>query len=149
MTSGILEPISIPEKETEAAAEAARELRALLHDEDTPVVLHTEDHETVVIPAPAVRLFVGILSHLANGEGVVAFPKQAELSTQQAADLLRVSRPFLVDLIKNSELPARKVGTHRRVLLSDLLAYKQRDDSARDAVLTRLVEQTESSGLYK
>ncbi len=149
MTSGILEPTSIPEDETEAAAEAARELQGLLRGDETPVVLHTGDDQAVTIPAPALRLFVTILGHLANGEGVVVLPKQAELSTQQAADLLNVSRPFLVSLIKDNELPARKVGTHRRVLLSDLLAYKHRDDAEREIVLRRLVEQTESLGLYE
>lgn len=149
MTSGILEPTSIPEDETEAAAEAARELQNLLRDDDTPVVLHTDEGDAVTVPAQALRLFVMILSHLANGEGLVVLPKQAELSTQQAADLLNVSRPFLVGLIKDNELPARKVGTHRRVLLSDLLAYKHRDDAEREIVLGRLAEQTESLGLYQ
>lgn len=148
MTSGTLEPTSIPDNEMEAAAEAARELRATLRD-DAPVVLHTDDDGSIVIPAQALRLFVTILGHLANGDGVVALPRQAELSTQQAADMLNVSRPFLVELIKNNELPARKVGTHRRVLLSDLLAYKQRDDREREAVLRRLVEQAESLGAYE
>lgn len=149
MTSGILEPTTLPDAETEAAAEAARNLLGQIPDDDSPVPIRIGDDQSVLIPASALRLFVSILTHLGNGEGIVVLPKQTELSSQQAADLLNVSRPFLVELIKNGELPARTVGTHRRVLLSDLLAYKHRDDSQREVVLRRLAEQTEALGLYE
>ncbi len=149
MTSGILEPTTLPETETEAAAEAARSLLSQIRDDDSPVPIRIGDDQSVLIPASALRLFVSILARLGDGEGIIVLPKQAELSTQQAADLLNVSRPFLVELIKDGELPARKVGTHRRVLLSDLLAYKHRDDSQREAVLRRLAEHTQALGLYE
>lgn len=149
MTTGILEPTTLPDVETEAAAEAARSLLSQIRDDGAPVPIRVGDDQPVLIPASALRLFVSILARLGNGEGIVVLPRQAELSTQQAAEVLNVSRPFLVELIKNGELPARKVGTHRRVLLSDLLAYKHRDDSQREAVLRRLAEQTQALGLYE
>ncbi len=149
MPTATIEPTSLPETETEVAAEAAREFRAELADGGRPVVLRTTSGQEIAIPESAFRLFITILAHLATGDGIVVMPEHAELSTQQAADLLNVSRPFLVGLIKDGELPARKVGTHRRILLSDLLAYKHRDDARREEVLQRLVEDTQALGGYE
>ena len=81
--------------------------------------------EMVVLPASALRLLSEILVHMAAGQEVSVLPIQRELSTFQAADLLNVSRPYLTKLVDEGKIPHRKVGTHRRIPLEALLAFKQ------------------------
>lgn len=99
------------------------------------------------LPPGAVPLLLEILGNMANGNIVQIVPHHAELTTQQAADLLGVSRPYVVKLLENGEIPFSKVGTHRRVRYADLMAYKKRDDEQRDAILEELARETEKLGL--
>jgi excisionase family DNA binding protein len=78
---------------------------------------------------------------------VTVLPPYTELTTQESADLLNVSRPFLVKLIKSGALPYRKIGKHRRVYLRDVLAYKESIDIARDETLNELVAQAQALNL--
>jgi excisionase family DNA binding protein len=103
--------------------------------------------ETVTIPVAALRLLKEILEEMAKGHGVTLMPMNAELSTQQAADLLNVSRPYLVGLLEERKTPFRQVGRHRRVRLDDLMAYKRRDDEKRLKVLEELVAQAQELDL--
>jgi excisionase family DNA binding protein len=92
----------------------------------------------VELPAAVSRLVLDLLLFISKGEAVTLVPFGAELSTQQAADLLNVSRPFLVKLIENNEIPHYKVGSHRRIRAEDLFAYKKRRDGKRSEALSKL-----------
>jgi excisionase family DNA binding protein len=94
--------------------------------------------EAISIPPAAVRLLGGILNEMAKGNAVTLLPLHAELTTQQAADLLSVSRPFLIEQLDKGILPFRKVGTHRRILLQDVMAHKQAMDRGRLKALEEL-----------
>ena len=103
--------------------------------------------ETVEIPGAAAALLLHLLGHLAEGEAVTIVPVQREYTTQQAADFLGVSRPFVVKEIEEKRLPARKVGTRRRVMYGDLMKYKARADAGRQKALDGLTALDQALGL--
>ncbi len=133
------------EQESEQARESSRVLsRYARRSEPLEVELRdNEHHQTIALPAGAVRLLLDVLTQMAEGNAVTLMPMHAELTTQQAANLLNVSRPYLVKLLDSGVIGHRKVGTHRRVLLRDLMAYKQKVDADRNAALEELTRQAE------
>jgi excisionase family DNA binding protein len=104
--------------------------------------------EPVVLPAAAVRLLGALLTELAKANAVTLMPHHADLTTQEAADLLNVSRPFLIGLLENGQLPHHKVGTHRRVRLADLMTYKRRRDAESEEALRELAALSQEMKLY-
>lgn len=104
--------------------------------------------ERFEIPEGALPLIQALLSALAQGHAVAIIPIDAELTTQQAADFLGVSRPFVIGLIEKGELPAKKVNKHRRVTFKDLQEYKRRTMEARRRVLDELTAEAQEDGAY-
>jgi len=110
---------------------------------DERVEFLDEKGEQVILPASALELLKNILVQMAQGNAVTLVPVHAELTTQQAAEILNMSRPFLVKLLEKGEIPFTKKGTHRRVLFSDVQAYKQQIDSERMKALDALTAQAQ------
>lgn len=115
---------------------------------DEPVVITVqEDAERLALPRSAVELMARILAHMAAGQSVSVVPLHAELTTQQAADLLNVSRPFLIGLLDAGEIEHRMVGTHRRIRASSLLSYQRQDDARRRGSADQLTAFSQELGL--
>jgi len=129
----------------DAAAAAARGLRLALagHPDEVRIQVQADGSATVNVPGAAFELFLQILDEMADGNSVTIVPMHAELTTQQAADLLHVSRPYLVGLLDTGKIPHRMVGTRRRVLAKDVLMYKKQDDDQRQKVLDQLSADAE------
>jgi excisionase family DNA binding protein len=101
----------------------------------------------VVLPPGAFEIVLDALALLSSGHGARVIPVEAELTTQEAAELLNVSRPFLVALLDDGRIPHRRVGSHRRVRSADVLAYKSKDEARRRRVLDELTSEAEKHGL--
>jgi excisionase family DNA binding protein len=95
------------------------------------------------LPAGAVALLMEVLQAIAAGRGVTVIPENAELTSVQAAEVLNVSRPFLIKLLDDNVLPHRKVGKHRRIRMEDVMAYKSKIDRDREAVLDQLAREAQ------
>ena len=154
-TAALLEhQLAVPTEDTAAqAAEAVEELERFLREHSDIaaafVSLSSNDDDTTLeIPGHALRLLVDMLAQIANGNAVTVAPVHAELTTQQAADLLNVSRPYVVKLLDQDAIPHRRVGNRRRVLLTDLLEYKHRDEAHRRKIADQLTAEAQELGLY-
>lgn len=126
-------------------------LSRLLHSREGAPQLQLSDEtgsvQAVPVPTVALRLLLDALVQLGAGHGVSIVPIHAELTTQEAADMLNVSRPFLVQLLERGEMPFHKTGSHRRVRYQDLVAYKERFDAQRHKALDALAEDSQRLGL--
>jgi len=152
LLSSFPEAVTPTPDEAILAQESSRQLArffATTHQKPLQLRIQPEDapEESVSIPASAIRLLNDILAQMAKGNAVTLIPIHAELTTQQAADLLNVSRPFLVDQLEKNVIPFRKVGTHRRILFKDLMAYKEAMDRNRLAALDKLSAQAQELGM--
>jgi excisionase family DNA binding protein len=99
------------------------------------------------LPPAVVELLFAILTEMAQGNMVTLIPDQAELTTQQAADFLQVSRPFLIELLEKGEIPHTTVGVHRRIPFRELREFQQRAEEAAEKARDELVAQAQEEGM--
>jgi excisionase family DNA binding protein len=140
------ETIMPTKKETALAEQSINTLVSYIKTTKHPAFeLLNKGHQgkQIVIPDSALRLLVTILTQMAKGNAVTLIPVHAELTTQEAADMLNVSRPYLVELLEQGKIPFRKVGTRRRIFANDVLHYKEKIDKARLKTLEELSEQAQ------
>lgn len=151
MAAMAVSPVSPDERSVTQAAEALARVQAYLRDHPegpaTVRIVDDEDGGQLIVPRGAVELLARVLAHMASGHSVSVVPAHAELTTQQAADLLNVSRPYLINLLDAGEIRYRMVGTHRRVLAGSLLDYKHHDDSRRRAAADDLAVSAQEMDL--
>ncbi|MDB5728137.1 MAG: helix-turn-helix protein [Noviherbaspirillum sp.] len=135
----------------EAAISGQRELAAFLTTKsETQQIQVMDEHDqphSIVLPTSAIRLLVDILAELGEGNAVKVIPIHAELTTQEAADLLNVSRPHIVKLIEQGALKGHKTGKHRRVLFTDLMAYKEKRLAESAGALDEMARQAQELGM--
>lgn len=140
--------IGVPtEEDATLAKKSSQTLAAYIGNKDAFHTIKVERDDgisqTVKIPSLAFQMLVDILGQMAKGNAVTFIPVHAELTTQEAADILNVSRPYLVGLLEGGEIPFRKVGTRRRVRYLDLLNYKNQIDALRMEALDELTAQAQ------
>lgn len=137
-------------RDAELAQRAARRIGEYLttHSGADPVAIQGElaGDDALVVPREAAVLLAQILGYLASGEGVNVMPDSAELTTQQAAEFLNVSRPYLIKLLEAEQIPYRRVGTHRRIRFRDLRAYQSKDDLERRRAADELTQLSQELG---
>lgn len=135
-------------EESELARESSRLLAACIGHGKTARLRVIDGDGEIEVPVQALRMLVDILNNMAAGNAVSLVPIHAELTTQQTADFLNVSRPYVVGLLERGELPFHKAGTHRRVYFRDLMAYKSAQLVKSKQRLTELAREAQEQGFY-
>ncbi len=130
-------------EDMKVARESRRALATILPSADVDLYVRQEDNGHVKIPSFAIRLLMDILDQMEKGNAVSIVPVHAELTTQQAADILNISRPYLVKLLDEGRLEHCKVGRHRRVRYDEVMKYKEEVTNSRMKALDELSEQAQ------
>lgn len=144
-----IDDLSLPTtSEAEIAKKSSRLLAACIGDGETARLKVVDNNGEIDVPVSALRLLVDILAQMAQGNGVTLMPIHAQLTTQEAADFLNVSRPYVVKLIDTQALPAERVGTHRRIRFEDLLKYRQNSLHHRKKILAEMTREAQEDGSY-
>ncbi len=127
---------------------ALRALASFVQSHRQPAALIGPDGERVAVPAAVYTVLVNVVLAMESGRAITVAPTSTRLSTQEAADLLGVSRPTLVKLLESGQIPYERPGRHRRVRLADLLAYRDASGAARGAALDELTREAAVLGAY-
>lgn len=136
-------------QEIEQAKQSSRTLSKYANAERVQLSLRGSNGQSddLILPGPVLQILLDVLAEIAKGNAISLVPMHQELSTQDAAHLLNVSRPFLVGLLEKGEIPFRKVGAHRRVYLRDVMAYKEGTDQQRNKTLDALAALSQQEGM--
>jgi excisionase family DNA binding protein len=139
-------PVSPSEQDRKQIQELSHALEQV-PAERTHLVIDLATRETLAVPRPVFEALKMVVEQMGRGRAVSIVPLGMMLTTQQAAELLGSSRQHVVKLLEEGQIPYEKVGTHRRIRIEDMVAYKQRRQSTREEALTRMSEQAERLGL--
>ena len=140
-----------PNQQEQQTAHDALQRLALASNGDEAIqhfITDSRQEEPIEIPAAAIAVLSDVLKFMSQGHGLTLFPRLAEVTTMEAADILNVSRPYVIKLLEKGAMPYRMVGRHRRIRLKDLIDYKDRIDRERVAILDQMVAEAEELGLY-
>ena len=137
-------------QDIEQAKESSRTLAKYADQERVTMSIKGEDgsKDDFVLSGPVMELLLQILTQISRGKAINLMPINSELTTQEAANLLNVSRPYLVKLLEEEQISHHKVGTHRRIFLKDLIEYMQENEKSREDSLEQLTALSQSLGLY-
>jgi excisionase family DNA binding protein len=129
--------------------EQINQLNHVLEREKSWTKLVTEEGDEINIPEEVYQLLRYSVSKMASGQGIHLLSESPQLTIQETADWLNVSRPYLINLLDQGEIPYIKVGTHRRVNLEDILKYQEKREHQRRQILDELIVMTSEAGLYQ
>lgn len=138
------DPVSLPASQ----GEQVHALHQLLQREGKALLVGKGGEPAIEIPGAVYDLLLKILRVMEQGKAISIVPVTQDLTTQQAAELLHVSRPFFIKLLESGKLPYHLTGTHRRVYLQDLMAYKQHRDQERHQAIERMAADADQAGVY-
>jgi excisionase family DNA binding protein len=124
------------------------QIEHVLQHADTAPKLVAPNGETIELPQSVFTVLRQVIYHMMRGNAVFIIPEHQELTTQEAADFLNVSRPYLIKLLNEDKIPYTTVGTHRRIRLSDLLSYKKLRDAERERGLNEIARISQEFGVY-
>lgn len=133
---------NLSKKDIGVAKKSSITLGALRLHKASPAYLNIEN-QNVELPESAVKLLLEIINQIAKGNTLTLIPEHTNLTSQEAADLLNVSRPFFVKLLESGEIPFQKVGNRRRILIDDVLTYKEKIHQERTKILQKLVDEAQ------
>ncbi len=136
-------PIIPTEKEIQLSTESSRILAGMAMSKEHTFEIKVDGKKTIHIPSSVFKMLLNILTQMSAGNAVTVIPIHMEITTQEAANLLNVSRPYLIDLLEAKKIPYRKVGTRRKILFQDVMNYKKKDDEERLKVLEALTKEAQ------
>jgi excisionase family DNA binding protein len=137
--------------DAEIAGRTARRIRDYLasHPDEDPLEIHVEgdDNEVLVVPRAGALLLAQVMATLATGQGVALVPSDTQLTTQQAADMINVSRPYLIGLLESGKIEYTKVGRHRRIAFAALREYQRHAGQRARAAADEMADLSQELGL--